>query len=533
MKLLYQTFTVLIALLVLTHPMSGQEVIQYDHNFISATSPWLYSSNAAGLGTMPVSRFGYVEARFGKQNGGLCGINDSADSFDAGVQTESFIKISDKVHLYGNLEYNYFKGKNMGGPILMDPSYNPINFYEDADTTVGIRNKEIYHLIGGISYNLNDKWSIGGKINYESADRTKMKDPRFLTVWMDLGVSAGFRYAPTDAFSLGLNLAYRRTLEQVDGEIIGLTDEKYFTFIDLGGFYGSRELFDGSNGYVPVSETRPMFNSFYGGALQIEAGKDTKIFNEISFMRRDGYYGKRSSTTVVYTEHSSNIIGYHGILLTGNKANRHRVGLDFTYEGLNNTENIYRMNSEVGEYTVVEYFGQNEVLKRTDIHASLFYTGYLGITDFRPVWEFGASADFNRRSSLTTIYPFYRNSSLSAINANLYGIRSLFVQQKNLLTLGVQGNFAMGFGDPKMDGTLASSSSAAPRSADTYLNKDFEYKTAMQAGGCVTVRYTRFFKKNIAFYVEAKDRFDHLLKKAEYLPGNYRNILEVKVGCTF
>ena len=101
------------------------------------------------------------------------------------------------------------------------------------------------------------------------------------------------------------------------------------------------------------------------------------------------------------------------------------------------------------------------------------------------------------------------------------------------MTFALEGLFAMGFGNPKNDEILASSSSDAPRSMDLYLNKDFEYKTAMQTGGCVTVRYTRFFKKNIAFYVEAKDRFDHLLKKAEYLPGNYRNILEVKVGCTF
>ena len=102
-----------------------------------------------------------------------------------------------------------------------------------------------------------------------------------------------------------------------------------------------------------------------------------------------------------------------------------------------------------------------------------------------------------------------------------------------MFTIGLEGWFAMGFGNPKEDVVEASTTSDPPRSMDLYLNRDFEYKTAMQAGGCLTLRYTRFFGEKIAFYIEAKDCFTSLLKKPEYLTGSYRNILETKIGITF
>ncbi len=481
---------------------------------------------------MPVSRSSFVEISYGKQDGGLCSLTESGNSFDMGVQTESYLKVSDRIYFYGNLSYGFFKGKKMGGPILLDPSYNPINFYEDNTATLGVKNRESYHLIGGMAYAINDSWSIGADVDYESTDQTKIKDPRFLNVWMDLKAGVGFRFRPSDHFAMGLNFRYRRTLEQVDGDIVGVTDEKYFTFIDLGGFYGSRELFDGSYGYVPVSEVRPMFNSFYGGSLQVEVGKDTKFFSELSYLNRSGYYGKRSSTTIVYTEHSGNEFSYKGTLLAGSGDIRHRIGLDLRYETLNNNENVYRMNTEVGEYTVVEYFGQNQVLKRTDLGAALSYTGYTGISNYRPTWEFGAMGEMNMRNSLTTIYPYYRNSSISTISANAFGKRNLSISEKNLLTIGIQGHFGMGFGNPKSDGTLASSTSNAPKSADEYLYRDFEYRTGMQAGGLLTFRYTRFFRK-VAAYVEARDSYSRMLKQPEYILGNSRNVFEIKIGCTF
>ena len=533
MRLLSKTLSALILVLGLTHGASGQERGSVrDFDLIRSTSPWMSSRNAAGLGSMPVERIAVAEGSFEKDNGGLTDNAGSENCFKAGAMTESYLKISDRLAFHGKLSYSFFRGKDMGGSILMDPSYNPINFYESVDTTRGVKNRELYHLEGGLAYSLGKKWSIGVNVNYESGDQAKLKDPRFLNTWMDLGISAGTRFAASEGFSIGLSLEYERTLEALKSKTFGTTDKKYYTFTDYGGFYGTRELLDDNNGMVSIGTTNPMFNMFYGASVQIETGRKTKTFHELTYLRRSGYFGHPGSTKIMYTEHSGNILEYSGFATIRKGSDLHRIGLDLRYEGLFNYENVYRFNTEAGEQSTVEYISQNEVLDRTDIYAGLSYTGYIGLKDFRPSWEYGAQASAFNTASLATIYPFYRSSSSTAIDAQLYGKKNM-LSGKNLFSVMVEAEFLTGFGNPKTDGILASSSSDAPRSFDLYLNRDFEYKTATRVGGGLTFRYTRLFSDRIGGYIQLSDRHISLLQAAEYLKGRNRNTLELTIGCTF
>lgn len=512
---------------------SGQEGRSMrDFEFIRSSSPWLTSRNAAGLNTMPTERTVIAEGTFNKDNGGLIGNSGSDNSFKAGVHTESYLKISDRLAFYGKLSYSYNSGRNMGGPVFMDPDYNPLNFYESVDTTRGVKNKELYHLVGSLAYTFKDsRWSLGASIDYESGDQAKLKDLRVLNVWMDLNASIGTRFAASEGFSAGLSIEYRRTLESIVGNIYGVSGKQYYNFVDYGGFYGTRELFDSNHGIV-ATETRPMFNSFIGASLQIEAGRKTKVFNQLTFLMRNGYYGSRSSGKITYTEHAGNIIEYNGVLLAGNTRNRHRIGLDVRFENLLNNENVYRLNTEVGENTVVEYISQNEVLDRTDISAALSYTGYLGVENFRPRWEYGVTATFDSRQSLTTVYPFYRSSGHNVICADIYGKRN-FLSGKNLFTAELGAGFQTGSGVPKDDGAYASSSSEAPRSFDLYLYRDFEYRTASRISARASFRYTRLFSDRIGGYIQLSDRYISLLEAPQYLNNGHRNSLDLTIGCTF
>lgn len=65
------------------------------------------------------------------------------------------------------------------------------------------------------------------------------------------------------------------------------------------------------------------------------------------------------------------------------------------------------------------------------------------------------------------------------------------------------------------------------------MNRDFEYRTGAKAGGQVRIRYTMPLRKALTTYIEAADSYSHLLKGAEFLTGDYRNILEIRIGCTF
>jgi opacity protein-like surface antigen len=109
---------------------------------------------------LPVSRIADVEAVFHKHDGSLTSLENSSDSFEAGASTEAFMNLSEKFSLHGRLEYMNFNGKDMVGPVMMNPSYNPLNFYESTDKTPGSKNRESYNLAGGFSYALTKNLSV-------------------------------------------------------------------------------------------------------------------------------------------------------------------------------------------------------------------------------------------------------------------------------------------------------------------------------------------------------------------------------------
>lgn len=534
MRLLSKTSASIAIALSLAAAVSAQEGrSSRDHDYIRASAPWLSSRNAAGLSAMTLDRATIADVNFNKENGGIADNAGSEDCYQAGVATESYLKISDRIAFYGKLSYSYFKGKDMGGSILMNPSYNPVNFYEGDLNTKGVKNKELYHLIGGISYSFKDSgWSLGAKIDYESGDQAKLKDPRFLNVWMDLGTSAGFRFKTDGTLSFGVNLEYRRTLEYLNGKIYGLSGKQYYSLIDYGGFYGNRELFEGTDAMVSAGNTCPMFNNFYGASAQVEFGDKIKVFNELTFLMREGYYGNKGSSNILFTEHGGQVFQYKGELRAANGDMRQHVGVDIRYETLANYKNVYRLNTQVGQHTIVEYLSQNEVLDRADLKASVYYTAYLGVENYRAKWELGAKADFDSRQALATIYPYYRSSGSSNVSAMIFGKRNILAG-KNLLTVKAEGVFMTGFGTAKEDGSLASSTSDAPTSFDAYLYKDFEYRTAMRAGAGLSFRYTRLFSDKVGGYIELNDRFISLLSQPEYLSNSHRNTFNLTIGCTF
>ncbi len=512
----------------------------HEFDFIKESNPWLTSSNASGLGTLQPDRTSVVEAGLSKENGGLVPSYGSDNSIQAGLSTESFIKLSDKVAFKGMLSYSFFNGKNMGGPVLMDPSYNPLNFVETNPENTGIKVREFFDIEGGMAYSFNERWSLGFNFDYQTGYSAKRKDPRPFSNWMYMDITFGGRYAPTPNFSAGVNMEYRRTNEKVGGSIYGTTDKSYFIMTDYGGYFGPVEMLQDNTNAVfecgsNTSKGRPMFNQFIGGSLQLTFGNadGVQFFNEITYLSRKGYYGERTNnySSLEYFKYSGDIISYNGVLNIRKSDNLHKIRLNGEYGGIDNYENIYRINTKPGQQTSVEYFGENQVLTRTDIKGHLSYTGYLGIKGFRPEWEYGILADGSYRTQSATIYPYYRDHNCINVSADLYGKRNMAFK-KNIFTVMLGAGYFMGFGQAKKDGTLAGSTSKAPTSLDVYLEKDFEYNTASRASGTLAFRYTRFFS-DISVFIDLSDTYSRLLSAPQFMSGEGRNSLLLTIGCTF
>lgn len=506
-------------------------------------SPWIQSSNPAGIVLTPLSRISTVRAGIEKQNGGLIDLHESRDSFRPSLDAVSYMKVSDRITFYGRMNYSYFKGKDMGGQILMDPYYNPVNFLENVDTTTGTKTLEEYTLEGAMAYSLSDRLTLAGRISYQSADYAKRKDPRSLNQWMDLEASVGARYSFGERASAGLSLNYTKTIETVTEKLFGTLDRQYYYLVDYGGSFGKVEIIDGDNGYLSVSSERPMFNQFFGARAQAEFSVGgVNAFIDLGAAYRSGYFGKKASGSVRFCDFDGMRYNLDARVSfrTGTVLNRIDGGLNVMTSL--NKENSYRVSTNPGENPEIQYFGSQEVGDKTVSNAYARYSvegePVRGKGMFSPAsWAASVEYRYFGLEQTATSYPFYRKQRLARNTLGANVIKNLRLKD-DILSLSLGGNYSFA-GDDLMneDGQYASAS-GTPRSNDTYLNRNYEYFHASSAGGSASVRYTmvrasKAAGRHYSVFIDLSDSFTHLTRKAEYLTGNYRNTIIFTIGCNF
>ena len=509
---------------------AGQGPVR-DFQWEAEKNPLLGFSNAAGLSSLGNGGFSEAFSSFTKENGDVISLSDSPDAWSVDVCTQAFRRINERIVFSGKLTYSYFRGARMGGPVLMDPRESAINFFEEDSSTAGSKKREVYSLEGGLSYSFSPRWSAGLKVDYRAADQTKYKDPRFLNVVADLSVAPGCMFRPSESFMIGGNLLFRHRLEQLSAGTFGTIERQYDILVDQGGFLGTKEVFDGDMGYVSVQNTRPMSDDRYGLSLQTVFGKKTRLYAQVTGLWRNGFYGSRTSTSVVFCEFRGPEAKAEAVLLVPSGENLHRISFDAGFRPLSKLTNSYSYKAEAGKTTVIEYHGQNETLSRSDMDARLVYSFRKGVSGYRPDWMLGASAGFFRRSQTTLIYPDYRDSHFLTLDAGLSAERNI-KRPGDCFTLGVKLSYIQGWGDPKRDGSYSEGSSKL-KSFDDWMYRQFEYDTAARAGAGITFAWTSLRPRRLAPYLKLTDRFVSLLSEPQYLQGRFRNEACIVLGCNF
>ena len=494
-------------------------------------NPLLVFSNAAGLASLRGDGFSEAAAAFNKEDGGVIPLSESPDAWGMDLGTEAFRRINERIVFSGKLAYSYFRGARMGGQILMDPRESLINFLEEDMSTAGDKKREVYSLQGGMSYSFSQRWSAGLKLDYTASDQTKYKDPRFLNVVADLSVAPGLLFSPSDVFSIGGNLLFRHRLEQLSAGTFGTVERQYDILVDQGGFLGAKEVFDGDMGYVSVQNTRPMTDDRYGLSLQMVLQGNTRLYAQMTGLWRSGFYGSRTSTSVVFCEFRGPEVKLETVLVCPAADNLHRLALEAGFRPMSKFTNSYSYKAEAGMGTVIEYHGQNETLSRSDLDARLDYAFRKGDSGYRPDWIFGASAAFFMRKENASIYPDYRDRHFLNVDLVL-NAECNFKSASHCFTLGGSLSYLQGWGEPKRDGSYSGGSSKL-KSFDDWLYRQFEYDTASRAGGGVSIAWIWLGAKRMAPYVKLSDTFLSLLSEPQYLGGRTRNVATLSIGCNF
>lgn len=501
---------------------AGQDKGDY-YQFV-ASNPYLELSNAAFMNTFQ-GRIGVMKTEFLKHDGGFISLNESPDSWLAGGLTESYYRAGDRLTFYGKMHWQYFEGKDMGGQVLMDPGYNPVNFLESGFENKGIKKRETYNLIGGLSYRLGKRFAAGIRLDYTSADQTKVKDPRFNNIWMDINANAGISFRFARKSMIGVSFLYRNTLEQVRGGKYGTTDKQYYIQTDKGGFYGTVTELSGDYNHISDQNARPMENRFYGFAAQLVVSD--KFSSEFWARTRSGYYGRKSSSTATFFEFTGAEMGYDGKLTLPFGRSLHMLTLSARMESLTNNENKFKYITPTGQNTQVNYTGQDKIMSRTGTYANVAYTWYYGSR-----FAAGIGSGARIRNGKTTLYPFWRKYKDFYSDAEVWG-RCGFPAGPGIISIEAHLNAGFGVGTPKNDGSEFEASSKTIRSFDDYLYRQFEFDTAKRAGASLSVKYALPAGKGFIPYVGISDSYLSLLNAPEYLDGASRNIATITLGCNF
>lgn len=498
--------------------------------------PWLTSENASGLTVLPVSarisEVGFYGEMF---SGDLRNYNEAKSGYRWGLKGLSYYPISERVAVWGEVDYSNFRGSEMTGSYFIDPAQTPFDLVEFSEDNPGNKQLENYHLAGAVGINLTRRLSGGFKMDYTAANYAKRKDLRHTNSLMDMTLTAGLSYRLSNRFTIGANYTYRRRNESLLLSMYGTTDKLYYTLVDYGAFFGKRELFS-DTGYTKENETKPLFDSYHGGSIQLSwrIGTHWEWFNEVGYRNRSGFYGDDSPSTIVYSTHSGEQLAYNGQLVYFGVRNTHTLHVMTEHRNVENRENIYDFrNDEVGINYYV-YLGAAEVGERTEQTISLQYTGRLGLEQGVPLWLIDIRSAYNHRRQRAVNYPDYRKQDITWWQLNT-SLERNFNLGRNLFTAGVDLGYQAGSGDSCEDGKYSNSNNAETltRTLDSLLMRDYEFYTATRIQVGANLRYSHSVgQKGMRGYVEMKYNF-HKAFNTSYLDNAMRHIVTLQIGCNF
>lgn len=525
-----------ISLVLCSNGIAQKNIEWEDYNFIKQSNGWLTSENASGLSKLKVNDISKAELHFRKNNGDFINYYQSDNSFDAGANIESFYRLNPKIVFYGKVGYNIFEGKDMAGSIFISPGRNSFDIVEYSDENQGDKRIETYNLVGAMSADLYKGLIFGAKIDFQAANYAKNKDLRHKNNLLDMFVSTGLNYEISPNINIGANYYYKRRIEGVEFKTYGLKDKQYFSLIDYGAFYGKKENHE-NNGYTNSGIEKPLFDKYHGVALQLEVdfSKSLELYNSFAYKKREGYYGKQSTSTVVYSQHSSDILEYNGKLNFRKDKSLHSLDIKLQKETLENLKNVYTIEKEVGEYTQrVIYYDPLKVGEKEFVDFSFTYTANLGIENYNPTWIMSAGVDYFQRKQVAYLYPYYRTQSIHQTQFYIWGNRNV-MKGNNMYSISLGVGYLSGSGDIKNDGlyTEPGSGLIEPSSSDDTLHKEYEFLTANQLKGDVGFKYSRILPSiGIRGYASLNYSFTKA-SNVKFLNGDSFNSVNINIGCTF
>lgn len=506
-----------------------------DFDYQIAVNGFMLSENAAWLDEFEGEKVSVAQVYTFKSGGGFTNYYESDNSYEYGALSESYQKLNNKVTVYGKIDYSYFSGENMSGSCFINPYNNAFNIVEYTDNTAGEKIKETYLIAGGFSTKLSHNLLLGAKADYENVSYFKTRDLRHTNDLMDLNFYTGLAYKFTN-YQIGINYAYHRSVESIKFKTYGNTDEQYNCLIDYGGFFGYVERYDAiSDGITRGTSEKPYYNQEHGLSLQINLFSKNKVsfFNQLSLKTGDGYYGRKGSTTIVYTEHLSNRYIYKGIITMKNPRFLHQLNLYCNYFTMDNILNDPSESNDSGNGTVITYGIAHKISHKSRLELSANYSGNLLYKDGKIRWHFDANLSYNTNYLKSIYYEVltYRKQQINQITGTISGYRNFYSSNKAYRII-VGAGYGTGSGYAYKDTYYTVESDSDVVTMNDYTNSEFEFFTANRLKANLGFRYSQLANSSTnKVYTEIT--YDVIKSFGNQYVGSYYGSASIVLGYQF
>lgn len=489
--------------LLLCAPFAG-DAQTFDR--IMRNNLWNDGTNIAGIrqDTVTVSN---AEVYGNYESGGFRETWQSEKSWSAGVLARTIVHLR-KFSMAGAFAFDNTEGYGMCGSMFIYPGFYPVDAME---FTPGRKSLQKYSFNGGISYDLDEHWRVGGKMEYYSCNYSKRKDLRYTDYRLDMSVSPGIMWHGGD-WAVGLNYLYSRNYETIKAEQIGTKVSSCYAFFDKGLMFGAYEVW-GSDG-VHLSESGidglPVKENIHGVAVQAQY---MDIFAEAGYKYGAGRIGEKQSIWFNFPGHS--VFANAGACFGHRYRQSVRVAFDWRKQF--NDENVLEKVTS-GGVTTTHIYAANRIYERVGCAVA---PEYELVTD---KWELsaGVSASFEGSvSSQKYPYLYTRNTVSYAVHADAL---------VHLWKFDLSGGVSWSDGNWKEDMRTIDKDAltSQPYRHEEYWRIMKDYETAQVIGAKAALRFN--FLRGL--YAEARGNIRHALR-LEYITGADRWQACIGFGYTF
>ena len=470
---------------------------------------WNDGRNMAGMRIGSLLRSSYAEASGGFSSGDFKAPWEASSSWNAGAAAGTRNDL-EKFSMAGSFSFSQKQGSGMDESMFIHPGFYPVDVME---FTPGRKTLQAYSFMGGIAVPLG-RWTVGGRMDFESDNYSKRKDIRHTNYRLDMTVAPSVAWRAR-GWTFGTSYVFRKTSESIQAEQVGTaTADSYYAFLDKGLGFGSYQVWNGSGIHLAEAGIDRFAVKEYssGAALQVSRTfRRSWMYADAEYLATYGEVGEKSYT--FYKFPGASFTARVGYSTAGNL-----LRLRYSWKTQSNDEYVIDKVSQGGVVNPVTY-GRNRIFDRREMSLVPEWTYY---GDW--LYKAHVEACWTRKEQLSQLqYPYSFEYSTDILSVAFSTVLRLGRWRP-----GLQAGFLKGFWDESAAGVSADE---RPSRQEDVWGARVEWDNAARISAGVSLRWDVPLARLSGMYLEAAGSMLHG-SGLEYLGGtSYGGIF--KVGYEF